>query len=105
MDEYTQEYIEHLKRVEKANEIIKTEKIYDYGVYKDGILLKSDIGSRFDAVRYMDDLFFVGRFIKLIGIVSPEDYGYSIELISYKTNILNLEEVEEALGEKFIKWL
>ena len=47
----------------------------------------------------MDDIFFVGTREKLIGIVSPIERGYSIQLISKKTEILNLDELEPLIGK------
>ena len=99
-DKYTPEYIEHEKKIEMANEIIKTKTIFNIGVFKDDTLIKDGFKHRHEAVTYMDDIFFVGPMEKFIGIVSPIDRGYSIKLISKKTEILNIDELELLLGKK-----
>lgn len=98
-DKYTPEYIEHQKNIDLANRIIKTKTTFNIGVFKDDILIKDGFKHRHEAVTYMDDIFFVGTREKLIGIVSPIERGYSIQLISKKTEILNLDELEPLIGK------
>ena len=99
-DKYTPEYIEHQKNIDLANKIIKTKTTFNIGVFKDDTLIKDGFITRSDAINYMDDIFFVGPREKLIGIVSPIDRGYSIKLISKKTEILNIDELEPLIGKK-----
>ncbi|NOR85574.1 hypothetical protein GQ473_05650 [archaeon] len=99
-DKYTPEYIEHQKNIDKANEIIKTKTTFNVGVFKDDTLIKDGFRTRHEAINYMDDIFYVGPREKLIGIVSPIDRGYSIKLISKKTEILNIDELEPLIGKK-----
>lgn len=99
-EKYTPEYIEHQKNIDLANRIIKTNTILNVGVFKDDTLIKDGFITRSDAINYMDDIFFVGTMEKLIGIVSPIERGYSIQLISKKTEILNIDELEPLIGKK-----
>ena len=98
-DKYTPEYIKHQKKIDLANRIIKTKTILNVGVFKDGTLIKDGFRTAYEATKHMNDIFFVGPREKLIGIVSPLERGYGIKLISKKTEILNIDELEPLIGK------
>lgn len=96
---------ENQRRIDLMNEKIKTKRTLNVGVFHEGKLIRGGFKDAYSASNFMNDTFFVGTraSAEKRRALNPADFGWKVELIDEKIEILNKDELKQIASGKTVE--